>query len=160
MKQQYLVCLAVVVAMLAGCSSHQACWEASPVSPVKVLGADVYEDGGTAFVVFTDARGCKYRVCRDRRESELEGSRDLYLNAIYPTDEGARVLDRESPQAQAIRGALVDWFESRVTEKVKMQIFEQKTVVGLDESEMMTARVLEVIRGFGEYQHPSGAASN
>ena len=160
MKVRRFRCVIVMALLLGGCSPQRACWEVSPVSPVEVSAADIYEDGGTAFAIFADARGCEYRVCCDRRETDRGVARHLYIDATYPTDEGAQLLDPGSRMGQSIRGALVTWFEGRLTEKLSAQLFEHKTLVGLNELETRTARVLEVIRGFGEYEHPNRAASN
>ena len=153
-------CVVVAAVQLAGCSSQQFCWESPPASPLEVVDADIYEDGGTALVIFTDARGCEYRLCRDGRESEVEAPRHLYINATYPTEDGARVLDPASRQGRSIHRALVAWFEERMTEKLRVQLFELKTLVGLSESETRTARVLELIRGFGGGESLKRAASN
>ena len=47
-----------------------------------------------------------------------------------------------------------------MTEKLRVQLFELKTLVGLSESETRTARVLELIRGFGGGESLKRAASN
>ena len=160
MKLLRCACVVVAALQLIGCSSQRSCWESPPASPLEVAAADIYEDGGTALVVFTDARGCEYRLCRDGRESEIRVPRHLYINARYPTEDGARVLDPATLLGRSIHRALVAWFEERLTEKLRVQLFELRTLVGLSESETRTARVLELIRGFGCYEPSERAAPN
>jgi hypothetical protein len=160
MKLLLLVCSIVAALEFVGCSPQRLCWEAPPVPPVDVASADIYEDGGTAFVVFTDGRGCEYRICLDGRESEVEAPRSLYVNATYPTQAGARILDPEGSLGSSIHRALAAWLEEQMTERLRESLFELNTVVGLSEPELRAARVFGVLRGFEARARSPQAASD
>ncbi|MBN2565285.1 MAG: hypothetical protein JXB46_06210 [Candidatus Eisenbacteria bacterium] len=78
----------------------------------------------------------------------------LYINATHPTEEGARAIKSGSRQARAVRRVLIEWFEERLTGKLRSQLLDKRTLVGLNDTETRIARVLEVTRGFGGYERP------
>jgi hypothetical protein len=138
---------ALVCVLLVGCWS-QHCWESVPSAPVTIGYVDGYEDGGTTVVVFTDGRECRYEICLDGREGPIDRERCLYINARYPTREGARRLDPESELGAGIHRALEEWYEAQFSAEERARLEETKTVMGLGDAETRGIRVLAVLRGF------------
>jgi hypothetical protein len=155
-----LVIGALTVILVTGCSPQQFCWEIDPVDPVTVGSADIYEDGGTAVVVFTDARGCEYEICLDNREGPDPAPRCLYISAKYPTDERARRLDPNSDHGLAIHHSLQRWYEAHYSPEKRSQLESAATVVGLSEMDVMALRVQAVLRGFRRGACSERAAPN
>jgi hypothetical protein len=130
------------------------------MDPVTVDSADIYEDGGTAVVVFIDARGCEYEICLDGREGPDPAPRCLYISAKYPTDKRARKLDPTSDLGLGIHHSLQRWYEANHSQEKRSQLEGAATVVGLSDMDVMALRVLTVLRGFRRGACSERAAPN
>ena len=76
-----------------------------------------------------------------------EEARCLYINALYPTDEEASVLDPDSDLASGIHRVLVGWLDARFTRDRQVELREARMVVGLSDAEVRALRLLEFLRG-------------
>jgi len=92
-------------------ASASICADETPADPVTVGETGIYRDGGTLFVVFTDAKGCAYQISLDRRMAG--GTQCLYVNAKHPTHEGAKQLDTGGELAAGIADSLERWLRSQ-----------------------------------------------
>ena len=143
----------------AGCAAHRECWDAPPVAPVTVAEADIYRDGGTAYLVFTDARGCTYRVCADSRMTVPLENRCVYINAVYPTDEGAQLLATGGSLAQGIATVLQDWVDERLPAQRQNEMLAAASVSGMSRDEAHVYRVLCMAAGL-KTEHPCVPATS
>ena len=156
--------LAMFSLALLACSEPDECWRQPPELPVDVTGADMYEDGGSVYVEFTDARGCAYTVARDGRmriePEQLDDPRCLYIGARHVTDDGAEFLDPDSELARGILAALLDWFDREFAPEAQAMLRSRVSVIGLTEREVEALRLLSFVRGLESRLCAKRAASN
>jgi hypothetical protein len=130
------------------------------VEPVRGMQSDAYEDGGTAFVRFTDARGTPFVACLDGRErvedpgdgkdfwtSNLEAIENyhLYLDAQYPTDATAVQVLVRGPEESALYGLLLRWAKNQPRTE---EVAAMKTVIGCPDEDLTLYRVHRLLERF------------
>ena len=101
----------VVVFALLIVSGAAAGSESAP-DALAILGAASYWDGGSVGAELADSTGCSVKFCIDRR-GMIRGH--LWLDAIYPTHEGARIAGpRERDRILTLLRAIQREYEARV----------------------------------------------
>ncbi len=146
MRHWLLVSLfALAVSSPAVVSASPACWRQPPTMPVTLEEADIFRDGGTLYVMFVDARGCRYRITHDRRVG-AGGPRCLYINATHPTHAGATMLDPAGDVAGQAANALEHWLQSAYGRPTLMRIASATSMAELTREEASGARVFDMVR--------------
>ncbi len=83
--------------------------------PIQHIESNVFEDGGTAFVVLKDASGKEFVFCLDGRiETTWDGQlRYFYIGAIHPEEEGALRVPYGGEEERELLKIIKSWDSSK-----------------------------------------------
>jgi len=118
-------------------------------SPVKIVKIDMFDDGGTTFVELKDDEDRIIRFCKDGRMME-KFPRFVYINAFYPTDEGAKKVPMGGEEENVLLEILEDWLTQNHSKEFQEELFNAKSVIPYEnqEDEYKAYRVVRLIKLF------------
>ena len=103
--------------------------------PCRVMGLDMFLDGGTLGGVLEDAEGSILKFCLDGRmiivEYDSEGKplpippTHYFIGADHPAREGARPLDVDGEEERLLTRILREWIESVLPAKKYEEVFRK-----------------------------------
>ncbi|MFH1902285.1 MAG: hypothetical protein ABIK26_08545 [Candidatus Omnitrophota bacterium] len=135
--------------LLGGCVASEIEHNIELSSPVVVQEVIYFEDGGTTGIVLKDSAERIFKFCLDGRMDIVDfdepKTRYIYINAIYPTDDGAKSIPVGEEQEKRILEILQEYISNNITEDERKKLLDIKTVTGYSQKEIDNFRILRVI---------------
>jgi len=104
-----------------------------------------FADGGTTAIQAVDARGREFAFCFDGMMLSATPER-IYVGAVHPTREGAKLIPEGSEDEKTILGLLRGWLDARFTSRRQAELLQRRAVTGLPKQEYWALRVLRAFR--------------
>lgn len=114
-----------------------------------------FEDGGTLGVDFTNATGKRMKIAIDARIARFIQEDNthlrLYVGAMHPEDQGAKLVDQDSDMERTVFTLLRGWVDQRFTaEQIKQ--FQQTDIDALTQEQLWARRIVDQLEAVRRYR--------